>query len=172
MNTIKMAIIFLLLSWQVCSAAVPLGNIDVKLEVTAQPRIEVEKPQGGWYRSIKLHNSPDNHALFQAEVPVAVTLRRQEGYQISIKNPLILTRQTDAFSSVKHVFSPAEVRWGRDHTDLRLLSAVPEPFRVANQTASRTTTDYVLHISAQAPAGEDVAGKYHGQLTLVFEINS
>lgn len=43
MNTIKMAITLLLLSWHTCWAATPLGDIDVKLEVTAQPRIEIEK---------------------------------------------------------------------------------------------------------------------------------
>ncbi len=42
MNTIKMAITLLLLSWHTCWAATPLGDIDVKLEVTAQPRIEIE----------------------------------------------------------------------------------------------------------------------------------
>lgn len=130
MNTIKMAITLLLLSWHTCWAATPLGDIDVKLEVTAQPRIEIEKPHGGWYNTIKLHNSPENHAVYEVEVPVAVKLRRQEGYQISIKNPLILTRQSDAFSAIEQTFSPAEVRWGNNRTNLRLLSAVPESFSV------------------------------------------
>ncbi|OMK89834.1 fimbrial protein [Yersinia pestis subsp. microtus bv. Caucasica] len=172
MNTIKMAITLLLLSWHTCWAATPLGDIDVKLEVTAQPRIEIEKPHGGWYENIKLHNSPENHAVYEVKAPVAVKLRRQEGYKISIKNPLILTRQSDAFSAIEQTFSPAEVRWGNTRTNLRLLSAVPESFSAPPQATRHTTTDYVLQISAKAPAGDNTAGKYHGQLTLVFEVNS
>ncbi len=48
MNIIKIAIISLFIPWQVNSTGipVPLGNIDIKLEVTTLPRIEIEKPQG------------------------------------------------------------------------------------------------------------------------------
>ncbi|WP_145483744.1 fimbrial protein [Yersinia rohdei] len=174
MNIIKIAIISLFIPWQVNSAGipVPLGNIDIKLEVTTLPRIEVEKPQGGWYTNINLNNSPDNTAIYQSEVPVIITLRQHTGFRISVKNPLILTRQTNNSGVPEITFSPAQVYWGENRTNLRQLSAIPEIFTVGKRATNLTSTDYILHISALAPSGRGSAGKYHGQLTLIFETNS
>jgi hypothetical protein len=171
MNMIKIATLSLLLfPWQVNSAPILLGNIAVELEVTAKPKIEIEKPGGGWYKSIKLDNSPENYSLFQAEVPVTVKLRKQDGYRVSIKNALILKRQTNAPGSEERTFSPAEIRWGSDTANLRLLSTDPETFMVTPGTTS--PTNYLLRISALAPNGEYNAGEYYGQLTLIFENNA
>lgn len=112
MNTIKIALILLLLPLQVRADPIPLGDIDVTLDVTAQPRIEVEKPQGGWYGSIKLKNTPENHSIYQAEVPITVKLRRQESYRISVKKPLILARHSGVMYTSAQEFSPAEISWG------------------------------------------------------------
>ncbi|AJJ63071.1 hypothetical protein [Yersinia aldovae] len=172
MNTIKIALILLLLPLQVRADPIPLGDIDVTLDVTAQPRIEVEKPQGGWYGSIKLKNTPENHSIYQAEVPITVKLRRQESYRISVKKPLILARHSGVMYTSAQEFSPAEISWGTDRTNMRQLSAEPETFSVAKDTSSQISTDYLLRISAQAPSGLDITGKYHGQLTLLFETNS
>lgn len=174
MKIIKLVAISLLFSWQpvFATAPIPLGEIEVKLDVTAQPRIEVEKPTGGWYSSIKLMNNPDNLSLFQAEVPVTVKLRRQDGFKLSVKAPLILGQETKAAHSVQHVFSPARIRWGKDRANLKLLSTTPEVFTINHGSAGLTSTDYLLHISALAPTGQGTAGKYHGQLTLIFETNS
>ena len=174
MKIIKIVAIFLLFSWQPVSATVPipLGEIEVKLDVTTQPRIEVEKPTGGWYNSIKLINNPDNLSLFQAEVPVTVKLRRQNGFKLSVKEPLILGKETKAAYSAQHVFSPAKISWGKDRANLKLISVTPETFIVNDDTAGLTSADYLLHISALAPTGQGTAGKYHGQLTLIFETNS
>mgnify|MGYP003607394613 CR=1 FL=1 len=46
MNTLKIALILFLLPLLAKADVIPLGDIDITLEVTAQPRIEVEKPQG------------------------------------------------------------------------------------------------------------------------------
>lgn len=139
-----------------------IGDIDVKLEVTAQPRIEIEKPHGGWYDNIKLHNSPENHAVYEVEVPVAVKLRRQEGYQISIKNPLILTRQSDAFSAIEQTFSPAEVRWGNNRTNLRLLSAVPESFSVPHRQPATPPPIMSYRYPQKPPLGTILRGNITG----------
>ncbi|EEQ03333.1 hypothetical protein yrohd0001_9800 [Yersinia rohdei ATCC 43380] len=69
-------------------------------------------------------------------------------------------------------FSPAQVYWGENRTNLRQLSAIPEIFTVGKSATNLTSTDYILHISALAPSGRGSAGKYHGQLTLIFETNS
>ncbi|WP_145484692.1 fimbrial protein [Yersinia aldovae] len=172
MNTIKIALILLLLPLQVRADPIPIGDIDVTLDVTAQPRIEVEKPQGGWYGSIKLKNTPENHSIYQAEVPITVKLRRQESYRISVKKPLILARHSGVMYTSAQEFSPAEISWGTDRANMRQLSAEPETFSVAKGTSSQISTDYLLRISAQAPSGLDVTGKYYGQLTLLFETNS
>lgn len=174
MNIIKIVAISLLLCWQPASATVPipLGDIEVKLEVTAQPKMEIEKPTGGWYNNIKLNNSPESPSLFQAEVPVTVKLRRQEGFRVSIQNPLILSREAGGAHSVPPVFSPAVVKWGKERASLQPLSTTPVIFTVDNGNTSQTSTDYLLHISALAPSGRDISGEYHGQLTLIFETNS
>ncbi|WP_208787089.1 fimbrial protein [Yersinia canariae] len=174
MNMIKIAAILLFLPWYAASAGTPilLGDIDVKLEVTAQPRIEVEKPQGGWYTSIKLHSRLDNHKIYQSEVPITVKLRRQDGFRVSVKNPLVLIRQTNDAGASRVAFSPAEIRWGQDRATLRPLSATPETFTVNSGKSNLISTDYILQISALAPSGQDIAGKYYGQLTLIFETNS
>lgn len=172
MNIIKIVALSLLLPSQARADSIPLGNIDVRLEVTAHPRIEVEKPQGGWYSSIKLESSPENHLLYQKELPVVVKLRRQEGFRISVKNPLILARHSTVLTGADQAFSPAQVRWGTDRANLRVLSAIPETFNITQGRTRQTSTDYILHISALAPSGPNSAGKYHGQLTLIFETNS
>ncbi|WP_392432663.1 fimbrial protein [Yersinia sp. HM-2024] len=172
MNTLKIALILLLLPLQARAGAIPLGEIDITLEVTAQPRIEIEKPQGDWYNSIKLTSDPDNPAFYQAEVPITVKLRRQESYRISVKQPLILARHSGAMYIPVQEFSAAEIRWGTDRANMRLLSIDPETFNVAKSTSNQTSTDYLLQVTAQAPNGPDIAGKYHGQLTLLFETNS
>ncbi|HDM8289739.1 TPA: fimbrial protein [Yersinia enterocolitica] len=172
MNTLKIALILLLLPLQARADAIPLGDIDVTLEVTAQPRIEIEKPQGGWYHSITLTSTPENPSLYQAEVPITVKLRRLEGYRISVKKPLVLTRRSGVVYSPVKEFSPANISWGTDHASLKLLSDNPQTFTVAKSTSSQSTTDYLLQISAQAPSGLDITGKYYGQLTLLFETNS
>ena len=173
MNTTIIVLILSLLPMQIRADAIPLGDINVALEVTTQPKIEVEKPTGGWYKSIKLISNPENHSLYQAEVPVTIKLRRQESYRISVKNPLILVRHPDVVYSSAQQFSPAEISWGTDRANMRTLpTATPVTFTVRQATTSQTSTDYLLQISAQAPNGSDIAGKYHGQLTLLFETNS
>lgn len=172
MNTLKIALILLILPWQVRADDIPLGDINVTLEVTAQPRIEVEKPQGGWYNSIKLTSDPDNYSLYQAEIPVTVKLRRQESYRVSVKQPLILARHSGLMYTPAQEFSPAKISWGTDHANMRSLSHKPEIFSTGKNTSSQTSTDYLLHISALAPNGPDIAGQYHGRLTLLFETNS
>lgn len=171
---IKIAAVLLLFPWQAASEGIPilLESIDVKLDVTAQSRIEIEKPQGGWYDSIKLNPSPENHKIYQSEVPVTVKLQRQEGFRVSIKNPLILIRQTNSSGTPEVAFSPADIRWGHDRTTLRSLSAIPEIFIIDKGMTHSVGTDYILQISALAPNGADIAGKYYGQLTLIFETNS
>ncbi|RXA94937.1 fimbrial protein [Yersinia vastinensis] len=174
MNMIKIAAISLFFPWLAISAGipVPLGDIDVQLEVTALPRIEVEKPQGGWYDNIKLNNSPEDHKVYQSEFPITIKLRQQTGFRISVKNPLILTRQSNNAAVQELAFSPAQVYWGKERTLLQPLSATPEIFTVDEGTSSLTSTDYILRISALAPNHPNSAGKYHGQLTLIFETNS
>ncbi|ELI8099177.1 TPA: fimbrial protein [Yersinia enterocolitica] len=172
MNTIKIALILLILPLQARADDIPLGDINVALEVTAQPRIEVEKPQGGWYSSIKLTSDPDNYSLYQVEIPVTVKLRRQESYRVSVKQPLTLARHSGVMHTPVQEFSTAKISWGTDRANMRLLSIDPETFNIAKSTSSQTSTDYLLHISAQAPNGSDIAGHYHGQLTLLFETNS
>ncbi|AVX40015.1 fimbrial protein [Yersinia massiliensis] len=174
MKIMKIGTLFLLFFWQPVLAVVPiqLGEIEVKLDVTAQPRIEIEKPTGGWYHNIKLSHNPENIRLFQAEVPVRVKLRRQDGFKVSIKAPLILRQETKLAHSSQHLFSPAKISWGKDRANIKLLSTTPEVFTVNNGTASLTSADYLLHISALAPSGQGTAGKYHGKLTLIFETNS
>ncbi|WP_145583743.1 fimbrial protein [Yersinia thracica] len=170
MNMIRIAAILLLFPLQAAAEGIPipLGDIYIQLEVTAQPRIEVEKPQGGWYSSIKLDNSEENQSLFQAKVPVTVKLRRQDGFKIAIKDQLILIHQ----NKPELTFSPAKVSWGKDQGNLSLLSNIPQVFTVNKGTASQTKNDYILHVSALAPTEKNTVGKYHGQLTLIFETNS
>ncbi|CNH25239.1 hypothetical protein [Yersinia pekkanenii] len=185
MNIIKIVVLSLLLPLQVKADAIPLGGIEVKLDVITQPLIKVEKPGGGWYNRIQLKSNVENPSIYQTEVPITVKLHEQDGYRISVKNPLILTRHAIILRGVTQQghpmvsniqdhqeFSPAEIRWGSDHTNLRLLSAIPETFYVDNSTSRQTSTHYLLQISAQAPRGKNTAGKYHGQLTLLFETNS
>ncbi|MGP6381159.1 fimbrial protein [Yersinia bercovieri] len=172
---ITIVAISLLLLCQVASATapIPLGSIDVKLDVTAPEKIEIENPKGGgWYNNIKLENTPENPSLFQAEVPVRVKLRRAESFTISVKTPLILTRETSAAHSAPLAFSPAKVSWGRRGHLQPLVAATPQEFVVGKSTTSQNSADYLLHISALAPDGQDTAGKYQGKLTLIFEINS
>ncbi|ENA3447607.1 fimbrial protein [Yersinia enterocolitica] len=164
MNTLKIALILLLLPWQVRSETEKLeGDIHIMLEVTAQPKIDVEIPH-----SINLIRSPKNNGLYSASVPIAVTLRRQESFRVSVTQPLILARH----SGVTQEFSPAEIHWGTGSANMYLLSIDPKTFNIAKTTSSQTSTDYLLQITAQAPNGPDIAGQYHGQLTLLFETNS
>lgn len=172
MNTLKIALILFLLPLLAKADVIPLGDIDITLEVTAQPRIEVEKPQGGWYSSIKLRNNPENPSIYQAEIPVTIKLRRQESYRVSVKQPLILARHSGVMYTPTQKFSPAEISWGTDHANMRPLSHKPEIFSISKNTSNQTSTDYLLQITALAPKGPDTVGKYHGQLTLLFETNS
>ncbi|WP_338657871.1 fimbrial protein [Yersinia enterocolitica] len=168
MNTLKIALI-LLLPWQVKADVIHLkDNIRITLEVTAQPKIEVETPS-----SINLISSPKNNGLYAASVPIAVTLRRQESFRVSVTQPLILTRD----SSVAQEFSPALIYFAyKVGTGIgaakKELSETPETFNLAKTTSSQSRIDLLLNIYAQAPNGPDIAGKYHGQLTLLFETNS
>ncbi|HDL7751091.1 TPA: fimbrial protein [Yersinia enterocolitica] len=168
MNTLKIALILLLLPLQARADAIPLGDINVTLEVTAQPRIEVETP-----KSINLVNSPEYEGAYSAEVPITVKLRRQESYRVSVKQPLILARHSGAIYSPAKEFSPAAIFLiAADNHSSERLSEAPKTFNVAKTTSGQTSTSYRLQISAQAPEGPDIAGKYHGQLTLLFETNS
>ncbi|EKN3979517.1 fimbrial protein [Yersinia enterocolitica] len=168
MNTLKIALI-LLLPWQVKADVIHLkDNIRITLEVTAQPKIEVETPS-----SINLISSPKNNGLYAASVPIAVTLRRQESFRVSVTQPLILTRD----SSVAQEFSPALIYFVyKVGTGIgaakKELSETPETFNLAKTTSSQSRIDLLLNIYAQAPDGPDIAGQYHGQLTLLFETNS
>ncbi|ELI8161505.1 TPA: fimbrial protein [Yersinia enterocolitica] len=168
MNTLKIALI-LLLPWQVKADVIHLkDNIRIILEVTAQPKIEVETPS-----SINLISSPKNNGLYAASVPIAVTLRRQESFRVSVTQPLILTRD----SSVAQEFSPALIYFAyKVGTGIgaakKELSETPETFNLAKTTSSQSRIDLLLNIYAQAPDGPDIAGQYHGQLTLLFETNS
>ncbi|EKN4764081.1 fimbrial protein [Yersinia enterocolitica] len=168
MNTLKIALI-LLLPWQVKADVIHLkDNIRITLEVTAQPKIEVETSS-----SINLISSPKNNGLYAASVPIAVTLRRQESFRVSVTQPLILTRD----SSVAQEFSPALIYFAyKVGTGIgaakKELSETPETFNLAKTTSSQSRIDLLLNIYAQAPDGPDIAGQYHGQLTLLFETNS
>ncbi|CNF57333.1 alpha-related fimbriae minor subunit 2 [Yersinia enterocolitica] len=168
MNTLKIALI-LLLPWQVKADVIHLkDNIRITLEVTAQPKIEVETPS-----SINLISSPKNNGLYAASVPIAVTLRRQESFRVSVTQPLILTRD----SSVAQEFSPALIYFAyKVGTGIgaakKELSETPETFNLAKTTSSQSRIDLLLNIYAQAPDGPDIAGQYHSQLTLLFETNS
>ncbi|EPE4190076.1 fimbrial protein [Yersinia enterocolitica] len=168
MNTLKIALI-LLLPWQVKADVIHLkDNIRITLEVTAQPKIEVETPS-----SINLISSPKNNGLYAASVPIAVTLRRQESFRVLVTQPLILTRD----SSVAQEFSPALIYFAyKVGTGIgaakKELSETPETFNLAKTTSSQSRIDLLLNIYAQAPDGPDIAGQYHGQLTLLFETNS
>lgn len=174
MNIIKILTILLFIPWQVNSAGteIELGRIDIKLDVTALPIIEIERPIGGWYDNIKLDNSLDNPNSYQSDVPVTVKLRNQTGFRVSIKNPLILTRQANNVGDPERTFSPAQVYWGKDRHTWQQLSATPEIFTVDKGTSNPVSTDYILRISALAPSEPNSIGKYHGQLTLIFEANS
>ncbi|MCG9176951.1 fimbrial protein [Yersinia enterocolitica] len=167
MNTLKIALI-LLLPWQVKADVIHLkNNIRITLEVTAQPKIEVETPS-----SINLISSPKNNGLYAASVPIAVTLRRQESFRVSVTQPLILTRDSGAAQE----FYPAAIYLVYMVTGIgaakRELSEMPETFNLAKTTSSQSRIDLLLNIYAQAPDGPDIAGQYHGQLTLLFETNS
>ncbi|CNH29919.1 fimbrial protein [Yersinia enterocolitica] len=167
MNTLKIALI-LLLPWQVKADVIHLkDNIRITLEVTAQPKIEVETPS-----SINLISSPKNNGLYAASVPIAVTLRRQESFRVSVTQPLILTRDSGAAQE----FYPAAIYLVYMVTGIgaakRELSEMPETFNLAKTTSSQSRIDLLLNIYAQAPDGQDIAGQYHGQLTLLFETNS
>ncbi|WP_174848156.1 fimbrial protein [Yersinia artesiana] len=170
MNTLKIALILLLLPSQVRADDIPLGDINVALEVTAQPRIEVETP-----RSINLISSPKNNGLYLASVPIAVTLRRQESFRVSVKQPLTLTRDTgvvqEFYPATIYLVYPVAAGTGIGAAK-RELSQMPETFNVAKATSSHPRTDLLLNIYARAPEGPDIAGQYHGQLTLLFETNS
>ncbi|EKN4074461.1 fimbrial protein [Yersinia enterocolitica] len=167
MNTLKIALI-LLLPWQVKADVIHLkDNIRITLEVTAQPKIEVETPS-----SINLISSPKNNGLYAASAPIAVTLRRQESFRVSVTQPLILTRDSGAAQE----FYPAAIYLVYMVTGIgaakRELSEMPETFNLAKTTSSQSRIDLLLNIYAQAPDGPDIAGQYHGQLTLLFETNS
>lgn len=167
MNTLKIALI-LLLPWQVKADVIHLkDNIRITLEVTAQPKIEVETPS-----SINLISSPKNNGLYAASVPIAVTLRQQESFRVSVTQPLILTRDSGAAQE----FYPAAIYLVYMVTGIgaakRELSEMPETFNLAKTTSSQSRIDLLLNIYAQAPDGPDIAGQYHGQLTLLFETNS
>ncbi|HDL7019313.1 fimbrial protein [Yersinia enterocolitica] len=167
MNTLKIALV-LLLPWQVKADVIHLkDNIRITLEVTAQPKIEVETPS-----SINLISSPKNNGLYAASVPIAVTLRRQESFRVSVTQPLILTRDSGAAQE----FYPAAIYLVYMVTGIgaakRELSEMPETFNLAKTTSSQSRIDLLLNIYAQAPDGPDIAGQYHGQLTLLFETNS
>ncbi|EOA2987898.1 fimbrial protein [Yersinia enterocolitica] len=168
MNTLKIALILLILPWQVKADVIHLkDNIRITLEVTAQPKIEVETPS-----SINLISSPKNNGLYAASVPIAVTLRRQESFRVSVTQPLILTRDSGAAQE----FYPAAIYLVYMVTGIgaakRELSEMPETFNLAKTTSSQSRIDLLLNIYAQAPDGPDIAGQYHGQLTLLFETNS
>ncbi|CCQ38643.1 fimbrial protein [Yersinia enterocolitica] len=167
MNTLKIALI-LLLPWQVKADVIHLkDNIRITLEVTAQPKIEVETPS-----SINLISSPKNNGLYAASVPIAVTLRRQESFRVSVTQPLILTRDSGAaqefyLAAIYLVYMVTGIGAAK-----RELSEMPETFNLAKTTSSQSRIDLLLNIYAQAPDGPDIAGQYHGQLTLLFETNS
>lgn len=180
MNILKIALILLLLPGQVRADDIPLGDINVTLEVTAQPRIEVETPKS--INLMPLRGSHNNGLYSANNIPIYITLRQQESFRVSIKQPLILTRGSDAAQA----FYPAAiylVYMVGAGTSIgaakRELSEMPETFNVADTTLDKIRTDYsltrtrfLLNIYAKAPEGPDIAGQYHGQLTLLFETNS
>ncbi|HEB0978521.1 TPA: fimbrial protein, partial [Yersinia enterocolitica] len=93
--------------------------------------------------------------------------------RVSVTQPLILTRD----SSVAQEFSPALIYFAyKVGTGIgaakKELSETPETFNLAKTTSSQSRIDLLLNIYAQAPDGPDIAGQYHGQLTLLFETNS
>ncbi|OVZ86698.1 fimbrial protein [Yersinia frederiksenii] len=177
MNIIKILAILLFIPWQVNSAGIgteiELGRIDIKLDVTALPIIEIRRPLlGRQFDDITLNNSQNNPNIYQSDVPVTVKLSNQTAFRVSVKNELILTRQANNVGDPERVFSPAQVYWGKERTSLQQLSADPKTFTVDKGTSSLVSTDYILRISALAPSEPNSTGMYHGQLTLIIETNS
>ncbi|EKN3725013.1 TPA: fimbrial protein [Yersinia enterocolitica] len=179
MNTLKIALILLLLPWQVRSETEKLeGDIHIMLEVTAQPKIEVETPSS--INLMPLISGSYNNGIYSANnIPIYITLRQQESFRVSVTQPLILTRDSGAAQE----FYPAAIYLTYMVTGIggakRELSEMPETFNVAETTLDQNRTDYsltrtrfLLNIYAKAPEGPDIAGQYHGQLTLLFETNS
>ncbi|HDL6959822.1 TPA: fimbrial protein [Yersinia enterocolitica] len=179
MNTLKIALILLILPWQVKADVIHLkDNIRITLEVTAQPKIEVETPSS--INLMPLISGSHNNGIYSANnIPIYITLHQQESFRVSVTQPLILTRDSGAAQE----FYPAAIYLVYMVTGIgaakRELSEMPETFNVAETTLDQNRTDhsltrtrFLLNIYAKAPEGPDIAGHYHGQLTLLFETNS
>lgn len=54
------------------------------------------KPEGGWYDTLALDNSSGRDVtLYQAQVPVKVSIRNESDFSVTLVNPLILTHSTN-----------------------------------------------------------------------------
>lgn len=73
----------------------PLGGVPITINLTKLPQITVEKPEGGWYDTLALDNSSGRDTtLYQAQVPVKVSIRNERDFSVTLVNPLILTHST------------------------------------------------------------------------------
>ncbi|WP_411751350.1 fimbrial protein [Serratia sp. (in: enterobacteria)] len=152
------------------AAGIPLGGVPITINLTNLPQITVEKPEGGWYDTLALDNSSGRDVtLYQAQVPVKVSIRNERNFSVTLVNPLILTHSTNPSLT----FSTALVEFGSSTTTLQTLSATPIDFSNPIPLGDTSVGNYLLSVSAHQPAGArgDITGDYVGELMLLFEVN-
>ncbi|MDK2377473.1 fimbrial protein [Serratia fonticola] len=148
----------------------PLRGVPITINLTNLPQISVEKPEGGWYDTLTLDNSSGRDVtLYQAQVPVKVSIRNEHNFSVTLVNPLILTHSTNPSLT----FSTALVEFGNSTTALQTLSATPIAFSNPIPLGDTSVGNYLLSVSAHQPAGArgDITGDYVGELMLLFEVN-
>ncbi|HHQ6558432.1 TPA: fimbrial protein [Serratia fonticola] len=148
----------------------PLGGVPITINLTNLPQITVEKPEGGWYDTLALDNSSGRDVtLYQAQVPVKVSIRNERDFSVTLVNPLILTHSMNPSLT----FSTALVEFGSSTTTLQALSATPIDFSNPIPQGDTSVGNYLLSVSAHQPPGVrgDITGDYVGELMLLFEIN-
>lgn len=157
---------------------IPIGDIDVSVEITEQPKIIIETCREGPLNNISLKRSLiQGKKIYHAQTCVAVKIRRVKGgggFRVWQQQPLILHPPKNKGGANK-AFSPAEVRWGDNAASLQIIPDEKSPpliFYPINRFGGWNTDSYTLDISAKPPVGSHNAGLYQGVLTLIFEAES
>lgn len=148
---------------------ITLGQVPISINLTNLPKITVEKPGGGWYDTLALDNSSGRDVtLYQAQVPVQVSIRNERNFSVTLVNPLTLTHSTKPSLA----FSTAQVEFGTSGTALQALGATPVDFSNPPPTGDTSVGNYQLSVSAHQPPGArgDITGDYVGELLLLFEV--
>ncbi|CAM3349455.1 MULTISPECIES: fimbrial protein [Yersinia] len=178
-HPVQFALLFFTMSFPAIAAnPIPIGDIDVSVEITEQPKIIIEKCNGERLNNISLKRSlkPEKR-IYHAQTCVAVKVRRVKGgggFRVWQQQPLILQKSQNKDGANK-AFSPAEVRWGDYSASLQIIPDEKSPpliFYPTNRFGGWNTDTYTLDISAKPPVGSHTAGLYQGVLSLIFETES